>query len=399
MGPESAYHPPRTRRGIRTVQKTVLTADRVIGRATRWVRSRLGINIPTTIVPYRGFANGRRAWVTGRVLADLPPVPPQLTHTAWDNLRSTWRRWSTNEIPRLRVTATLDGLGEAGRQSAVTDDDGYFDFVFELPRPLPDGRLWHPLQLDVPANGRSPAISATGQVMRPPAQARLAVVSDLDDTVIYTAINDLLTAARLTFFQNALTRKPFEGVRELYEAFQHGPGGPAASQQNPIFYVSNSAWNLYDLLVDFLAYNEIPAGPVLLRDVGLTSVDRAQSGFRHKLGTLHTLLGAYPHLPFVLIGDSGQADPLVYLEAIRTYGSRIRAVYIRQVHEGDDLPENRRTRGAAAEAARLGVPMQLIPDSAAAAEHAAALGLIDAAALPAIRHARRRDHLDNLAAQ
>ena len=69
--------------------------------------------------------------------------------------------------------------------------------------------------------------------------------------------------AKLTLLHNAHTRLPFEGVAGFYQALQRGRDGEA---YNPVFYVSNSPWNLYDLLEDFLDVHGIPRGPLLLRD-------------------------------------------------------------------------------------------------------------------------------------
>jgi phosphatidate phosphatase APP1 len=44
---------------------------------------------------------------------------------------------------------------------------------------------------------------------------------------------------------------------------------------------------------------------------------------------------AYPHLNFVLIGDSGQEDPKIYREIVAIFPGRILAVYIRDVQLAD----------------------------------------------------------------
>ena len=85
------------------------------------------------------------------------------------------------------------------------------------------------------------------------------VISDIDDTILHSSILDWKTAAQLTFLHNARTRKPLQGVSKLYQALQAGVDGKA---RNPVFYVSSSPWNLYDLLDDFIELNAIPFGPV-----------------------------------------------------------------------------------------------------------------------------------------
>jgi hypothetical protein len=50
---------------------------------------------------------------------------------------------------------------------------------------------------------------------------------------------------------------------------------------------------------------------------------------------IEEIMAIYRDLPFVLIGDSGQHDPVVYREAVERHGERILAVYIRDVTAHD----------------------------------------------------------------
>jgi phosphatidate phosphatase APP1 len=79
------------------------------------------------------------------------------------------------------------------------------------------------------------------------------------------------------------------------------------------------------------------------------------------------ILATYPALPFVLIGDSGQEDPEIYCEIVRSYPGRILAVYIRNV------TPTLAQRTAAVQALAL-----------AAARHACAHGLISSTDLAAV---------------
>ena len=88
---------------------------------------------------------------------------------------------------------------------------------------------------------------------------------------------------------------------------------------------------LYDLLTDFLAIPE-SAGPLLLGDFGLDDEKLIHSPHdEHKHQQIQRVFDTYPSLPFVLIGDSGQRDPEIYLEVVRTAPARVKAVIIRDV--------------------------------------------------------------------
>jgi phosphatidate phosphatase APP1 len=81
--------------------------------------------------------------------------------------------------------------------------------------------------------------------------------------VLQSSVTNFLKMARMVLLGNAHTRLPFEGVAAFYRALQRGASG---GEFNPIFYVSNSPWNLYDLLEDFMDVHGVPAGPLFLRD-------------------------------------------------------------------------------------------------------------------------------------
>ena len=207
----------------------------------------------------------------------------------------------------------------------------------------------------------------------------------MDDTILQTDATNLLTAARLTFLENARTRQPFEGVSAFYRALQSGPDG---KKMNPIFYVSSSPWNLYDLLTEFMAHNDIPVGPLMLQDFGLEpDVIIHADHLEHKMAKIKRTLEFYDDLPFVLIGDSGQHDPEIYQEVVRTFPGRIKAIYIRDV----SLDERDAQVKSIADQLKGDVEMLLVPDSNAAAEHAASIGLIARETKPEVEEAVEED--------
>ena len=196
----------------------------------------------------------------------------------------------------------------------------------------------------------------------------------MDDTVIHTGATNLLLMARRTLFGNARLRQPLAGVSAFYRALQH----EAEQWTNPLFYVSSSPWNLYDLLEEFLAHNEIPPGPLMLRDYGIDETKLgAEKGHGHKLEKAERIMAAYPDLPFVLIGDSGQDDAEIYAEAAGRYSDRIRAIYIRDVDPYEDTKYDARVDEYIEVAKGHGVPMIRARDSLAMATHAAELELIE----------------------
>lgn len=193
-------------------------------------------------------------------------------------------------------------------------------------------------------------------------------------------------AARVTLLGNAYTRLPFEGVSAFYRALTFGTG---PSADNPIFYVSSSPWNLYDLLQDFFHIEELPNGPLFLRDFGITPEQFIVGGHgSHKREAIDELLETHPELPFLLIGDSGQEDPEIYAAVARDHPERILVVYIRDV---TTEKRNHEVKAIAAELKETGVEMVLVKDSLEAARDAVGSGFISSEAIPKVAAARKRD--------
>jgi phosphatidate phosphatase APP1 len=298
-----------------------------------------------------------------------------------------YRRFDSHEIPGAQLVIRP---GDGTEHPVVTDEEGYFTLNIE-PKCLnpPVDFLWHPVEVElVQAPAALPAERvAHASVLVPPLDAEYGIISDIDDTVIQTSATDLLRMARTVLLRNARSRLPFQGVAEFYRQLQLGRNG---KRNNPFFYVSSSPWNLYDLLEDFLALNQIPPGPILLRDMALKrkSANDASEHHAHKLREIDNLLLTYPELPFVLIGDSGQEDPNIYREVVRRHPGRVLAIYIRDVN----LPERAALVERVSEELRGDkVEMLLVKDTINAAEHAVKTGLVFQEAVPAVVADKERD--------
>jgi phosphatidate phosphatase APP1 len=334
-----------------------------------------------SIVAYHGYGTIGELYIKARVLRDHRVHASSETDSAWRNLRSMYRRFASDEVPYAKVLARA---ADAELQFTA-DEEGFVDVRLKPVAPLSSDQLWHDVALTLlePAPTGEP-VQAIGRVLVPPSTCKFGVISDIDDTVLRTDATSMLRALRATFFQNAYSRLPFAGVAELYQALQFGDGD---SPSNPLFYVSSSPWNLFDMLDDFLSIQRIPNGPLMLRDWGLSS-DGADSPLRHKaykLGVICQILDTYPALPFVLLGDSGQEDPEIYREVVHRYPNRILAVYIRNVSKS--LERRSTIEALAREVAEAGSTLVLADDTLAAARHAAEHGWITDAQLAAVQRA------------
>jgi phosphatidate phosphatase APP1 len=97
--------------------------------------------------------------------------------------------------------------------------------------------------------------------------------------------------------------------------------------------VSSSPWNLYDMLIQFLALRGFPRGPLFLTDwrPGPLESGEGRENPGHKRARIRRILDAYPELVFVLIGDDGEADQQIYQEFLRSDPDRIQVAMVRSV--------------------------------------------------------------------
>jgi phosphatidate phosphatase APP1 len=345
------------------VQAAVLLALRVRGR-----------HLPM-IVPFIGHGTTQRVRVGGRVVLGRPaaaapaagvPQAPDTPRSRRAVLRATIARFLTVEVPGAVVMVRGPGLVAPIR----SDRDGYLDAVLDLAEPLPPG--WHEFELRLRDGA---AVSAQVLVVDP--EARIGLVSDVDDTILETGLTRGIEVVRATLLTPVRDRTPLPGAAALYRALVEPADGPP----RPVFYVSTSPWNLHEMLLEFVALRRFPLGPMLLTDWGPSRSGLFRIGAQeHKSGIVRRMLSEHPQLGLVLVGDSGQLDPEIYAALALEFPERIRAVYIRRTSHA--LPGRiAQVDALATEVSAAGVPMLAVDDSLQIATHAATLGLLDATGL------------------
>jgi phosphatidate phosphatase APP1 len=355
----------------------VASLDSRLGRGVGALE-RLVDRDPYHVVGYRSYAGEGRLLILGRVLEHEGLATPEPSHSKLRNLLGMLKRLESDPLPFAKVRAQVAGY----ERELTADDEGFLREWLNVESLQPAG--WGSVELEVlnPPNGR--AARGEAPFLVPPASASFGVISDMDDTVLQSQVSHFIRAARMVLLENARTRLPFPGVAAFYRALEAGPSGSAHS---PIFYLSGSPWNLYDVISDFLEAQGIPAGPLLLRDWDLGPSLLRTAG--HKTTHLREILDTYPSLPFILVGDSTQEDPEIYSQIVAAYPGRILAVYIRNVLAHPE--RSSQIRKLAERVAAAGSTLVLADDTLAAARHAAAHGWIRNETLTGIGQEKRSD--------
>lgn len=370
--------------------RAAATVDDVLDSAWRRVSQRMGIAGVPQIQPYIGYANATHVSLHGRVLTNPPAELPGEEDGWWENIANTYRRFASNEVPGVNVEITYGDQ----RHLATSDSEGYFSLKTSHDAAHYGESMWTQAICKIVGHEQAkPDQSAvTCKVLTPPADAEFGVISDVDDTVVHTQATQLLAMIKHTMLSNARTRVPLNGVAAFYRALVVGSSGNDAPR-NPIFYVSSSPWNLFDVIEDIFDLNDIPLGPILLRDLGFDRHKFLKEGHEHKLHKIRRVLNSYPDMRFLLVGDSGQDDAMLYAHAAEEFGpQRIIEIYIRDVDPTADTKHDMRVSMWQARSEAAGVRMHRVRDSESAAMYALGCGLIHESRIAAIREEVRQDN-------
>jgi phosphatidate phosphatase APP1 len=307
-----------------------------------------------TIIPYTGY--GTRSWV--RVMARLLLRRAERRPEGVQAVRG-WRSFAT--LPVADEVVVVD-VGDR-QHEARTDRGGYIDVVVEAS--FEPG--WRSVRLL--RDGAAP-VAAPVRVLAP--DMRFGVVSDIDDTVMVTALPRPLLAAWNTFVLDENARSAVPGMAVLYERLV------TAHPDAPVIYLSTGAWNVAPTLTRFLSRNLYPPGPLLLTDWGPTTDRWFRSGQAHKRAALERLAAEFPDVRWLLIGDDGQHDQEIYGDFGASHPENVAAVAIRQLSPTQSVLAGGLPVAADGDASRErhGRPWMSAPDGAGLARQLRETGLL-----------------------
>jgi phosphatidate phosphatase APP1 len=350
--------------------------DSFVSEAQRHARRTLGRVENVRIIPYRGWVTPDKAVVLGRaVLVDVALDERLLRGPRL--LRVAYERFGTLETSPVPVNVAWQDQAT----TASSDRGGFIDVSFPLHGDAPVGMTRAELTLTDAAGCRTASADVFGLHPR----ATLAIISDIDDTVLETELTNPWRRALQLIYSQQRMRLPFDGIAALYQAL--------SQPHNPIFYVSNAPWNLYAHVLELLDHHDIPKGPLLLRDsrIGERTVLDESSGqvLVHKQRALRRIVEDHPKLSFVMLGDSSRRDPLRYIEVAEAYPGRVAAIYIRRVH--GVLARRGSLEQLKERAHRAGVELLLADDTVSMAQHAKSRGLVAPEEVSRVREGKLRD--------
>ncbi len=280
------------------------------------------------VFPFDGYLSAGRLFVIARVLSYFKIHWERESKFAL--FASSLKRWYTNEIAGAELEVRF--LGKSFR--VQTNSEGFVsidlpwehDIVEPCALPISFKILSLPKKkYKVPAQGFEGKIFFMGL------SPKTIVISDIDDTILHT---NVLSKSRMVYNSVFLSPQKRHAIENsaafLYNLTQR--------DLKPIFYISNSPYNLYYYLQRFLSCKQFPTGPLFLRDYGRRNTILPEGYDSHKHYKLSKILEFYPDSNFILLGDDAEHDPRIYYSVKEQYKDRIQQIFLRFV--GDEAKTN-----------------------------------------------------------
>lgn len=210
-----------------------------------------------------------------------------------------------------------------------TDARGHFETHVRLPADTVRRLLPPPPGLGIPAKLQCRAVldepddRVFSGVVYFPSRSGVSVISDIDDTIKLTGLQDARGALSRTLLEE------FAAVPGMAEVYQDW------ARQGVFFhYVSVTPWQMYVPVSEFLTEAGFPEGTLELNRMRV-SVRELLRMYENagdcKASAVESLLDRYPNRKFVLIGDSSQDDPEMYAAAARRRPGQVLHILIRDL--------------------------------------------------------------------
>ena len=346
------------------IQKAAHFVKKKFAHLKFYTKKRLNLLDPIIIYPYLSYGYNGKLILRGRVLEKERVIHGQEEEnpSIGTKIFRLFKRYESDEIPHasLRISFRDKTI------ESKTDDEGFYNETITYDASQKP-KFWEKVTFTLLDNPSEPGqqVTTEGEVMIPGDESDFGIISDVDDTIIQSHALKPIKKIKTLALKTAENRIAFPGVAEFYSALTKGKGEEC---KNPLWFISGSSWNLYDLLSEFCRLKNIPKAPFCLRTLGITPNNWVKSAtIDHKMDEIRPVMDLMDPLPFILIGDSGQQDPEVYKKVVEEYPGRIKAIYIRDV---TDDKRDREVHKIRDELKKENIDMILAEESFEAAKHA-----------------------------
>jgi phosphatidate phosphatase APP1 len=216
------------------------------------------------VVVYDGWGTPTSFAVSGRVLEDQDEKAPDKAASESVNIIENIKALESDEVRFADLQVNVGGTS----YTATTDDDGNFKVQVKN---LPVAAALKPGLVPVTVSVTKVPGRDTAKLKMREGKGNIyiyddkvpftAIVSDVDDTIVKTYVTDKRKLIGAVLLKNAHQLEPVVGASDAYQRAK-------SSGVTGYFYLSGSPQNFYLRIQAYLAHQNFPAGPLLLKNLG-----------------------------------------------------------------------------------------------------------------------------------
>lgn len=279
-----------------------------------------------TFLPINGFITQQKLWLEGQIILINPKyLQYKVSDSVFKNSYRLFKLYSPKHVKYRTIHLYYEG---EKKWEVTLDDAGYFRVTLDLDEGIdPNAIRYYLGESKIEIHKPNYSLNNIYKI----ADEGKIIVSDIDDTVLVSHATNKWKKIKTLIKYGALQRQQVEAMNEFFQQMNANHG---------VIYLSNSEMNLYPLIKNFLNKHKYPLGPLFLREhMKISQVIRRKYRYfqskEHKKYTLQLLMESFPNKKFILVGDSGQKDPEIYLSISKQFSHQVERVYIREIKVGD----------------------------------------------------------------
>ena len=267
---------------------------------------------------YNCYGNAQYIIIDGRVL-DTRDFKTSLTEDGvFTNLQENLGHLFNNEKENQSLTLSID----IHKYPIKSDDEGYFHFEATT---TPYNYFKHQQRIKLSVDKSN--ISATCNLTIIKANQQVGIISDFDDTVIVSDVPHKLNLINNVFLKNYKQRTLITKMPKEFKTI-------LGNNSNALFFVTGSPKQLQNNIHKFLDYHHFPKRTLITKKIHGNNSDPLFDQIAYKYAKIQKLILLYPHINWVLFGDSGEKDKEVYSKVKKNFPTKVKAIYIRNVESG-----------------------------------------------------------------
>jgi len=308
------------------MQKNIIVSCAIIASLLTACSNTSVDNTSTTndqIELYNAFGNEKHLLVEGRTVNKSQESVVSENDNGYTNVWNALNFFQNDELKHKKVFLTID----KEKYETQSDNEGYFKFNTTLSKER--AMSYMPIFLRTENNKNSHNTQAT---ILSSQKEMVGIISDIDDTVVISDVPDKTELLINTFWKNYKQR---EVIPTMVERFQKILAANPPAQPSRLFFISGSPKQLYLPIEKFLTYNHFPKHVLILKQTHGKNKDSLTDQLAYKTKKIEALIALYPHMKWVMFGDSGEKDLETYEGIKEKYPDKVKAYYIRNVNSGE----------------------------------------------------------------